>query len=239
MLGEENTNQLARNQGIWWTVEWVHRNGTRSTGTCPESVPVGEAYAAHMKKKKFGLEEDSAHLRETQIKRRKLSDQSSQTKPQGLSASLGQSQPDSKDQSVTPLGLAENGSSDQAQPSAKPSEHSNHQAVAHFYLLLPSTPTSYRVLTPIDPTDSLSTVLTDRLVLEYPTIYALKQPPDKLPTGFVTEEHYLGNMASTEQNSLLKNIDALREDAQDEKEEGEVDEKALLSVLKKDLISEV
>ncbi len=32
-------------------------------------------------------------------------------------------------------------------------------------------------------------------MLEFPTIYALKYPPDRLPTGFVTEEDYLKQLA--------------------------------------------
>ena len=38
---------------------------------------------------------------------------------------------------------------------------------------------------------TLTTSLRDRLVLEFPTIYALKYPPEELPTGFVTEAEYL------------------------------------------------
>lgn len=114
----------------------------------------------------------------------------------------------------------------------------------NFYLLLPSTPTSYRVLIPLSPSDTLSTALTDRLVLEFPTIYALKQPPDKLPTGFMTEEDYLQGLA--EKGHVNRHLDGLLSGAGDWETgrtertgERSLDEGALRDVLKRDLVQEV
>lgn len=114
----------------------------------------------------------------------------------------------------------------------------------HFYLLLPSTPTPYRVLIPVSPTDTLSTALRDRLVLEFPTIYALKQPPDKLPTGFTTEEEYLRGIAEKGNidkhlDGILNWADAWENDGGQKMGERGLDERALRDVLKKDLVREV
>lgn len=46
---------------------------------------------------------------------------------------------------------------------------------------------------------TLATSLRDRLVLEFPTIYALKYPPEKLPTGFITETEYLAQQRVSSQ----------------------------------------
>lgn len=49
-----------------------------------------------------------------------------------------------------------------------------------------------RVLIPFpSSTATLANSLHDRLLLEFPTIYALKYSPEKLPTGFITEAEYL------------------------------------------------
>ena len=37
----------------------------------------------------------------------------------------------------------------------------------------------------------LESSLRHRVVLEFPTVYALRFAPDELPTGFLTEEEYL------------------------------------------------
>lgn len=78
-------------------------------------------------------------------------------------------------------------------PSPKPEQPPVPQV--HFYLLLPSTPTSYRVLIALASDDTLASALRDRFVLEFPTIYALKQRPDNLPKGFMNEEDYLKSIA--------------------------------------------
>jgi len=111
----------------------------------------------------------------------------------------------------------------------------------NFYLHLPSTPTSARVLTPLSPSSILSTCLSHRLVLEFPTIYALRNTPDELSEGFITEEEFLQGLRRGEVrsdfNDLIEEVDA-----------GEVaggglaggvkegmDEKSLADVFKRDL----
>lgn len=44
------------------------------------------------------------------------------------------------------------------------------------------------------------------MVLEFPTIYALKYPPEKLPTGFVTEDDYYKTQLKDGDFSIEKSI---------------------------------
>lgn len=63
-----------------------------------------------------------------------------------------------------------------------------------FYLLRPHTPSSHpHVLIPLSATATLAASLRHRVVLEYPTIYALAHAPDDLPAGLTTEARYLAN----------------------------------------------
>jgi len=60
-----------------------------------------------------------------------------------------------------------------------------------FYLLRPHTTSTSRVLIPLFPEHSLTSSLTDRTVLEFPTIYLLRKDQDNLPNGYITEDVYL------------------------------------------------
>ncbi|KAL9609271.1 MAG: hypothetical protein Q9167_005940 [Letrouitia subvulpina] len=207
---------------LFWTVEWVHKDGLRDIGHCAEKEPIGEAYAKQVQNKELPdvINHDS---KGSQVKRRKVN-----TKPDTYPQLPLKAPSLPPKQAVPPPKVSPNESLSSGNPSS----------TLYFYLLLPSTPTQHRVLIPIDPTEALSTILTDRLILEFPTIYALRQPPDKLPTGFVTEEQYLTNIVEKDQQRLLETLKREQENDNDIPEDGEVNEDALLSVLKQDIISE-
>lgn len=60
-----------------------------------------------------------------------------------------------------------------------------------FHLHHPSLPSRHPVLIPLAPSTTLSSALTNRLVLEFPTIYVLHQHPGEgLPEGFISEEEF-------------------------------------------------
>ncbi|MCJ1463441.1 hypothetical protein MMC07_002048 [Pseudocyphellaria aurata] len=163
----------SRKKGIVWTVEWIHNGGRSELGTCSASVSISDAYAAHC-------------VPIAQTKKRKR----------------GPAPPDPPSTSTTtsnrplppppPLPSASTPPSSPSSRTAKPS--------LHFYLLRPCTPPSTRVLIPLPcSTATLATSLRDQLVLEFPTIYALKYPPEKLPTGFVTEADHLAQRRTNSQ----------------------------------------
>ncbi|KAL8840652.1 MAG: hypothetical protein Q9176_003765 [Flavoplaca citrina] len=149
-----------------------------------------------------------------------------------------------------PSTAGQNGATDMPDPENEklllPSPKSDQASVPHlhFYLLLPSTPTSYRVLAPLASNDSLASALKDRLVLEFPTIYALKHPPDKLPKGFMNEEEYLRSISEkghldNHWAGLLSEARGWGRDQVDGDGNKDFDPKALQDVLKRDLISVV
>lgn len=113
----------------------------------------------------------------------------------------------------------------------------------NFYLNHPSLPSRQPVLIPIPADARLATSLTNRLVLEFPTIYVLHSRPDgKLPEGFVSEEDFFASA----KKELIEEIAAegtsvgefggnVDERKAGDLEDGEVDEGRLLEVLGKDL----
>jgi hypothetical protein len=60
----------------------------------------------------------------------------------------------------------------------------------HFYLHRPRTSTKETCLIPILPSTSVSEILRDRTILDYPTIYARAEAEDELRAPFITEKEY-------------------------------------------------
>ena len=112
-----------------------------------------------------------------------------------------------------------------------------------FYLHHPSLPSRHPVLIPLPPDAKLATALTNRLVLEFPTIYVLPSKPDgTLPEGLVSEEDFFASAKKEliaevgEEDSLVGGFEGdVEERRADDLEDGEVNEGRLLEVLGKDL----
>lgn len=69
----------------------------------------------------------------------------------------------------------------------------------YYYLLKPATNSTLPILIPLAPTTTLTTALQDKTILEYPTIYTLLEPPEKLPNGFKLEAEYVREMQERNQ----------------------------------------
>lgn len=119
-----------------------------------------------------------------------------------------------------------------------PSAHLN------FYLHHPSLPSRHPVLIPLPHDAKLATSLSNRIVIEFPTIYVLHSQPDgRLPEGFVSEEEFFAaarkelieEVAAGEEFAVGRIGGDVDEGKGDGLEEGEVDESRLLEVLGKDL----
>lgn len=111
-----------------------------------------------------------------------------------------------------------------------------------FYLHHPSLPSQHPVLIPLPPDAKLATSLTNRLVLEFPTIYVLHSKPDgKLPEGFLSEEEFFASAKKglveeiTGEGTQVAGFSGTSDEGKAGLEDGEVDEGRLLEVLGKDL----
>ena len=126
-----------------------------------------------------------------------------------------------------------------------------------FHLHHPSLPSKHPVLIPLPPDAKLATSLTNRIVLEFPTIYVLRNNSNNennradgtLPEGYVSEEDFFA-AAMKKEKGLIKEVVVAGEDSavgrlgsrnvgEEGKarglEDGEVDEGRLLEVLGRDL----
>lgn len=72
----------------------------------------------------------------------------------------------------------------------------------HFYLHKPQTSSTSRVIIPLSPASTFSTCLAGRTILEYPTIYVLKEPPEAVPQPFQLEVDY-----KRDEKKLIEELD--------------------------------
>lgn len=240
-----------RQRCLCWTVEWIHDDGRRDLGECLESQPISEAYAAQFdnaeppKKKRWKSSNNKdlpgtgdASTLPTEVATPIAPSEPLAPSAYFLAPELRPAQPPvpSELPAPTTAALASSQQSPNPPPPSIP-----RPTTLNFYLHLPSTPTSARVLIPLAPLSILSTSLSKRLVLEFPTIYALRNPPDQLPEGFITEEEFLKGLRRGEVRSDLKGLIEEVDDGEvvgggleREVQEG-MDEKRLADVLRRDL----
>ncbi|OCL07267.1 hypothetical protein AOQ84DRAFT_432231 [Glonium stellatum] len=235
-----NTRFDKRKKRIIWTIEWIHQDQTRELDEVREMLPLSEAYKELLARK------------QPKSKKRKI-----------ISAPLtGASQiPD-------PIGELKNGD-EAASHSIMPSEnpmieptleassnevtYDNSKDIPsvssgfHFYLVKPHTSSSRRVLIPLSNETTLSTGLRGRVVLEFPTIQVLLQPPESLPSKFQLESEYL-DQELKERNELEELLATVQPPgtpiaeyeggpARSEGKDENLDDKKILEVLRRDLSS--
>jgi hypothetical protein len=202
---DNSTNWSKYQKCINWQVEWVKDDGSRFLGKVLESQPIGEAYAGlleeqrranmteeeKMQRKKRKAEELKTRQREAKKAKRNpslgfLIKETLLQNPKSSAWNLDPSQdPDDVHQESTTATDIKNLSS-LSYESYEPSSD------CYFYLHRPHTASSLpRVLIPLHPLGTLSVLLPNHVVLEFPTIYALSSPPNTLPKSFMLEDDYL------------------------------------------------
>jgi hypothetical protein len=192
-------------------------------------------------------------------KRKRGTDKTAQDAAETLAPQAKQSRTESQpDEQPTPT-------TDMAdtQPKPEPSTASTvnttdmpHPPVQHtpdytFYLVRPRTSSTRPVLIPLRPEATLAESLTNRTVLEFPTIYMFPASAPQLPAEFMLEAEYLKQEAQEQREleTLLKDVDpqtlkglqsgeASTTQTQTQAPTDEVDSARILDVLKRDLGAE-
>lgn len=178
-------------------MEWIQSDGKRELGNALETLPLTEAYARFLSEK------------HPPTKKRKLDSDHTAGPPSATCGPISKPQlfqhPELERQPApepTPAqGIPTNGDrqpsthsihNEDASTALSPSEKPSITPPLHFYLRRPHTPSSSRVVIPLPPSSTLAEILRNRVVLEFPTIYTLSQPPNRLPDGYMLESEFLG-----------------------------------------------
>lgn len=107
------------------------------------------------------------------------------------------------------------------------------QADLFFYLLKPETPAhEAKVLVPLEASSKLMDALRNQVVLEFPTLVVLDQPPSNVPDGYVTEEEFYAK--AKKEAAELENEPDYWEKMEQGSEQPEINQSHILEVLQKD-----
>lgn len=242
---------LSRHKRLAWTIEWITSDGAKTIGdSVLDTCSVAEAYnRSHPRPKDPEPTAEATKEKQADQKNKDTPNTDSNNgtvaapddpTPAVIEATDKQPQPSSTDNPVE----AVTEKSDQTSPQTI----SPHRDL-YFYLHRPRTTTKKPVLTPLLQSSSLNTVLRNRTVLEFPTIYALPESAETLfaekdKSNFILEEEYLRTAGPEEigQSSTMSEEDDM---AGNEAVVGssvnlqDVDEKRVLEVLKQDLFEPV
>ncbi len=107
----------------------------------------------------------------------------------------------------------------------------------YFYLHCPNTPSNIKSLIPVKTDSRIADVLQDRLLLEFPTVFVRNESPAELTAPFIIEEEYVKKYGHQTAASLPSFDNADHSNHNHDQEASQVDEKKILEVLQKDLVS--
>jgi hypothetical protein len=233
-----------RRKHLVWTVEWIHMDDRRELGELSEMVPFSEAYRTLVKqpprpskKRKLAVDALAEDSKETMDP---LESHAESGPPELKSAATDKAAP------LQPLGEPSEDAEQTCQEVSITSKEPNRQPeTPHFYLVKHHTSSNRRVLIPVPSDAQLSTCLQNRIVLEFPSIHILPNPPDSLPPQFQLEADYV-EQARKEQQELDELLASVQppgsmpiadEDGTNPRTTSiaELDNKKILEVLRRDL----
>ncbi|KAF9892598.1 hypothetical protein FE257_001000 [Aspergillus nanangensis] len=218
-----------------WMVEWIAPNGERRNRHSLESSSMAEAY-------------DRVFPLPKQVREQNQKDTQDRIDTNAPEFSSGAS-PQGQDQAVSASSTAPGGheateaitNAEFKQPALQAASHRE----LYFYLHRPRTATKHPVLIPLAPGATFTAALRDHTVVEFPTIYILSDPPERLRApnddpSFILEEEYLLSQPQAEvdpdQDSIEADTSQLLPGSVDITN---VDEKKVLEVLKQDLFEPI
>lgn len=195
----ENATTWSKKQRCMnWQVEWIREAdaGGRVLSKSIERWPISDIYSAILEDER---KKNMTPMEKTAEKKRKAEEmkdrQAKRAKSDGwsifdISAISISQDPDSgawKLSSHNPISQPDQGLTCRPQSLSRKLDPKYR-----FYLHRPKTQSSYpKVLVPVDSAQSLTEVLRNRTVLEFPTIYVFETGPDELPASFMLESAYV------------------------------------------------
>ena len=191
---QNKTHWDKRHNCVMWTVEWVLQNDQRILANVQGGRTVIDAFTNGVGKK--GLQKkrklkDIYDKEGEQAPKKKEMQQERSTHNSATGESVEQ-QPET--QLVIPSVSKQ--SDEISPPQPEDADKTIHietltPSQLHFYLHRPRTSSKWTVLIPISPTTTtISDLLRDRTILEFPTIHARHEAADELKPPLITEREY-------------------------------------------------
>jgi hypothetical protein len=152
-----------RQSSLVWTVEWVLGDNTKVLGNCRGSRTVAEAFTNAVGDRKWNKA------------KRHYSNLSHLAQSLGSDIEAGTQTAIASDSAIA--GVERASDSQIASP--------------NFYLHHPNLPSGINCLIPLQAETTIDDAIRGRVLIEFPTIFALSVPKEQLQKPFITEEVYL------------------------------------------------
>lgn len=193
-----------------WTIEWILPDGSKSLANAQASRTVREAFMHTVGVK--GL------------RKRKRNEEGAVT--------LGRPEDVAQEPQDEPVVEAKE------ECLGRPAERASNDPLSdlHFYLHCPNTPSAVKSLIPVDSDMTIADMVKERLLLEFPTIFILYEPPEMLSKPFILEADY-ANQNDDQASSIPSMEAALGTTEEQDQVPSRIDEKRLFEVLQKDMAS--
>jgi hypothetical protein len=195
-----------------WTVEWILPDGSKSLANIQASRTVAEAFTHTVGGKA--------------LRKRKRTEEDAVTQPRR------------KDSVLEPQEESETNAKECLEaPNLKEAKPGNNLLSGlHFYLHCPNTPSAIKSVIPIDPDAKIADIVKERLLIEFPTFFILYDTSEMLAKPFILEADYAKQYG--DQASSIPSMDTAHGTAEEQDQvPSDIDEKGLLEVLQKDLVS--
>ncbi|CAI6244310.1 unnamed protein product [Periconia digitata] len=242
---KQNTTHRGKSGHIIWTTEWIKDGNSHTFTECSEVETIQrlDPFRSSRKRKRAAADHVSKSD-EMQTEARLQSEEHPNEEPPLPPAAQPGGQ-HTTDGSVIPQPQSiQVAHSDDASPLMHGTTPESLSSKHTFFLLMPRTSSTRKVLIPLDSQATLTDSLRGKTVLEFPTIYVFPESTAPPHETFMMEEAYLQQERDdhTELENALKTVDpetlrklAAEQGATDENAGGEIDDKAILDVLKRDL----
>ncbi|OQE32593.1 hypothetical protein PENFLA_c001G08779 [Penicillium flavigenum] len=241
---KQNGSRLhPKHKRLAWTIEWIAADGVKTIrDSVIDTCSIAEAYNRCCPRPK-----DQESIIESVKDEKKEEDLDT---PKTTVAAPGNTVTTKVEADTKPPPPTKGSAKEPADASTEATDKASNQTLAphrglYFYLHRPRTTTKKPVLTPLLQSSTLNTVLRNRTVLEFPTIYAMPESAetlfaDKDNSKFILEEDYLhtagpdevGQSVTTSGDDDAAGNEALPGSSVNLQD---VDENLVLEVLKKDL----
>lgn len=206
---DNTTNWSKPKKCVNWQVEWVQDNGSRFFGKVLEIDPIAQAYAGLVEEERRAGMTPAERREEKKRKAETVENERATKKVRTTSDSdplIQRSVLQNPDSSAWDIVLGNDAQESKDVSTMRDGSDTIYTAHydtykaslgCYFYLHRPYTPSSCpKVLIPLHPGGTLSVLLRNRVLLEFPTIYALSSPPTNLPDEFMLESDYLARHGS-------------------------------------------
>ncbi|RAH65425.1 zinc finger HIT domain-containing protein [Aspergillus aculeatinus CBS 121060] len=253
---ENGSRWFAKYQCLVWTVEWIGETGEKRTRNCRDSVPIALSYDRAFPLSREEREKEKEQTQK-QTQNQEQGEDQGQAQQHELPSSIAENvaqQPEdipsaittTTESSTTAASTAPTARTDEPHPPTTTSskQEETHAIFPHrnvyFYLHRPRTATKQPVLIPLAPSMTLTAALRGHTVLEFPTIYVLPDSPAALraqgsDARYLLEDEYIRTHAPVDEDSASPTESEVDQPAPAGIDLGNVDEKKVLEVLKKDL----